>query len=1532
MKQNTFGDKKDGMLKKHRQKKFWKKVIAMLSCVTVFCTSYTMILPAMTMSETTYCGQEEGENHTHTLQCYSNPNADLETEANWTATIPALTGNWNEDVVAVANSQLGYHESTANYQVSDNNEKKGYTRYGAWMNDPYADWNTDFVLFCLHYANVDTNSLSLSNDISSWTSNGSYIAKDSYTPNAGDLIILDENNDGAADHAAIITEANGTAIKIVEGDLSDAVTQANYDTTDARVIGYIQLPQNPAMQTAEETTETEETAVPEETATAAPEETAQPETTAAPEAMEAAETAEPEATATPEVTATPEAASAPEATATAEATSTPEATASPEATATPEATPEAASKSSVIKRFMARIFKASATKTQDITNSLTNATITIDGQKVDGTTKWNVKAGQEYDLTLHFEESTGKQFPDDDTLMTYKIPDGLTVDDKDTTFDMVINKGTANEKTIHGNKMVVDKKSGLITLQWNTSDSNIDELRNANDAYIDVNIKGSFGSDKSQIKFSDSVTRDINVDTSHNASVSKSGYYDQKDGKIHYTVTVNSSGTSENIVVNDTITGTALTYDNNATYTSTNGATAIVSKVGNGFTATIPSMSNGETVTFTYTASVDLSKIKKSGSATEAEAGNGVKITADDDHNPDDNSTSNTVNNISFSNLSKNAKSVGDTYTEGDKTYKDVTWNIKANEERKTKITYISDSINADSQSIMTYSGDGLTIIVTKEDGTKETRNVKWTDSNIKKTATGWTYTPPTTDGKASYDVTYTTKVNITGLNADKTVQNNTSTDHNSSSGNAPVGPDAKDRLSASKSATKVTEDEVEWTITVNVPKTGYDKLIVTDTLPMIYEYSTNLYDSFEKIESVSGLDENESYVVDSASDPSKFTIKFYKDKDKKNPGVNSSTSNRTVTIRYTTKNNPKWMQYVADHSDASWERKHTNTVKITVPGIESGNITADAYPSKKTVKKTGAWAKNSFGYNDASDNWQWHAGDYKDSSGVIWRIYEYDIVLGGVTEDDIVLSDSFDTSLLQLFDGIDGDKTKDDAGVIFGGNSDKQEEGPKPITIQQTEDGIRISTDDLPRKSDGSLYGYYRIHYYLKAKISDLNQFAAKSGGTAIISNSVKWGTAGSKADVQYTYPGVKKELNFDWNTKTASYKITVNPSKAEMNGGQPMTLTDTFTHQTINYSTIKITATDNKGKDRSGDVSYEVNAAAGKLTFTIPDSTYVVITYDAKPSGTSGTSFKMTNTAELLTYSAETSQDVTMDASSGGGGSTTGLRLLKYEKGNMTTKLSGAVFQLLDASGNALKYDLDDKKGQNITFTTGSNGYVDIYPCKTSGFRAGLEKGKTYILREITAPEGYQKAEDIRFTISKDGSSDLSKNLYANGATLPVADKKITKVSITLKKVDSGNIEKSLQGAVFDLYGSGYAINTSAKAIKTNLTTGENGTVELETLESGTYYLVERQAPEGYGKEKDPIKLIVQDDNVTVDQGGKKKDFAISDDSGKQTAVITVTDDQAYNLPKTGGAGTTMIYLAGGVLVAVAVVMFVMQKRKRG
>ena len=88
--------------------------------------------------ETLACEKEE---HKHTLQCYSDPKADVETAPGWERTLEnvRLTGNWNNDVLAIAQTQIGYEESTQNYEVQeDGTSVKGITRYGQWYGIPYS--------------------------------------------------------------------------------------------------------------------------------------------------------------------------------------------------------------------------------------------------------------------------------------------------------------------------------------------------------------------------------------------------------------------------------------------------------------------------------------------------------------------------------------------------------------------------------------------------------------------------------------------------------------------------------------------------------------------------------------------------------------------------------------------------------------------------------------------------------------------------------------------------------------------------------------------------------------------------------------------------------------------------------------------------------------------------------------------------------------------------------------------------------------------------------------------------------------------------------------------------------------------------------------------------------------------------------------------------------------------------------------------------------------------------------------------------
>lgn len=55
------------VLRLTRLEKRWRKAAAILAVVVVFCTTYMLVLPAITMAERTYCGMSE---HTHKFSCY----------------------------------------------------------------------------------------------------------------------------------------------------------------------------------------------------------------------------------------------------------------------------------------------------------------------------------------------------------------------------------------------------------------------------------------------------------------------------------------------------------------------------------------------------------------------------------------------------------------------------------------------------------------------------------------------------------------------------------------------------------------------------------------------------------------------------------------------------------------------------------------------------------------------------------------------------------------------------------------------------------------------------------------------------------------------------------------------------------------------------------------------------------------------------------------------------------------------------------------------------------------------------------------------------------------------------------------------------------------------------------------------------------------------------------------------------------------------------------------------------------------------
>ena len=189
------------------------------------------------------CGTEE---HTHSLACYADPGADVETAELWEQTFAgvSLTGNWRQDTLAIAETQLGYAESTKNYVVAEDGKTvKGYTRYGAWCGEPYGDWNVMFLTFCLHYAGVEGVDRDCGGWVTSWAD--AFEPAQSHTPAVGDLVLFDRDGDGTADRAGLVAQITDSGFAAMEGDAEDAVRLLTYGADDPGILGYINLPEGP---------------------------------------------------------------------------------------------------------------------------------------------------------------------------------------------------------------------------------------------------------------------------------------------------------------------------------------------------------------------------------------------------------------------------------------------------------------------------------------------------------------------------------------------------------------------------------------------------------------------------------------------------------------------------------------------------------------------------------------------------------------------------------------------------------------------------------------------------------------------------------------------------------------------------------------------------------------------------------------------------------------------------------------------------------------------------------------------------------------------------------------------------------------------------------------------------------------------------------------------------------------------------------------------------------------------------------------
>ena len=108
----------------------------------------------------------------------------------------------------------------------------------------------------------------------------------------------------------------------------------------------------------------------------------------------------------------------------------------------------------------------------------------------------------------------------------------------------------------------------------------------------------------------------------------------------------------------------------------------------------------------------------------------------------------------------------------------------------------------------------------------------------------------------------------------------------------------------------------------------------------------------------------------------------------------------------------------------------------------------------------------------------------------------------------------------------------------------------------------------------------------------------------------------------------------------------------------------------------------------------------------------------------------------------------------------------------------------------------------------------------------------------------------------------------------------------------------------------------------------TNKNGFVDIGLLPNGKYQLVETTAPEGFMLPDGPIEITVTDDGVTATQSGAESHVEPMRDASWR---VTVWNSKGQDLPSTGGIGTGVLYLLGGLLVVASALILIRTRSRR-
>ena len=463
-----------------------------------------------------------------------------------------------------------------------------------------------FASFCLNYAGISSKTVPVNSGSTAWITElkqkDLYKTADNHNPTTGDLVFLDTDSDGKADHVGIITgtetkddveDSKVTSLTAIVGDSNDAVEENTYEISGDTIVGYCALPENPDEKKDAEATTAEK---------ADEEKTTEESTKTAKSGTEAESTTAKKAESKSE-----EATSAESATEDKKVTSKD----SEEAALIPNAEADTTAKTTRTRKALRKSSKSVAV--QAVTNGIdfgqyiTSVTMK---HRANEWSSWSdisnndiIDKNDTIQVNLQYT-IPGKVLSTENNTITYTLPDAL----KDFTDSGKVFDSSGAEV---GSYQI---ENGVVSISFNEKFASANAAGSPIKGYLNFSSKAdkinTGDNNKINIKFDDE--NEINFEIKRpeeekgDINVTKStSNINETDGTVRYTITVSSPhGTNSEVTLNDIMTNIALNGDIQIVkegQTITDGVTITKNSDNKGFSATLPKMNAGETYTITYT-------------------------------------------------------------------------------------------------------------------------------------------------------------------------------------------------------------------------------------------------------------------------------------------------------------------------------------------------------------------------------------------------------------------------------------------------------------------------------------------------------------------------------------------------------------------------------------------------------------------------------------------------------------------------------------------------------------------------------------------------------------------------------------------------------------------------------------------------------------------------------------------------------------------------------------------------------------------